>query len=355
MTAYMDHKDLANQLIDEARARQITDGVHRVLDTIAQAESAAGRPAGSVRLLAATKTRDVGEIMAAIDAGVRMIGENRPQEITAKGKGLVEQCAKRGFMLGTADKEGETGNFAGDASGSAVGVENGPRMPNDGSSSVVGAARHGSLSSASVEAGTMNDARKQGDSAPIGTGTLNSVDSRVVSTAGISGLPKTTRTRIPFHLIGQLQANKIGKVLPYVDVIESVDSQESAERISRRAVARDIIVGVLLEVNESGEASKSGCAPQAAVDLAQRVACMPGLRLDGFMTVGAHVDDERTIRKGFAHLRGVRDEVLASGSEGTSRCRELSMGMTHDMAFAVEEGSTIVRVGTAIFGERAFI
>ena len=84
MTAYMDHKDLANEVIEQSRAREITDGVHRVLDRIAEAESVAGREAGSVHLLAATKTRDVGEILAAIDAGVHRIGENRPQEIIVK-------------------------------------------------------------------------------------------------------------------------------------------------------------------------------------------------------------------------------------------------------------------------------
>ena len=104
-------------------------------------------------------------------------------------------------------------------------------------------------------------------------------------------------------------------------------------------------------MNESGEESKSGCAPSHAIDLAQRIGAMGGLRLQGLMTIGAHVDDERTIRAGFAHLRRTRDQILASGAEGT----ELSMGMTHDMAYAIEEGSTIVRVGTAIFGERAFI
>lgn len=94
MTAYMDHKNLANEVIDDARAREITDGVHRVLDRIAAAEEQAGREAGSVRLLAATKTRDIGEIMAAIDAGVRMIGENRPQEVTAKAEGLKSGYGK---------------------------------------------------------------------------------------------------------------------------------------------------------------------------------------------------------------------------------------------------------------------
>lgn len=152
-----------------------------------------------------------------------------------------------------------------------------------------------------------------------------------------------------------MQANKIGKVLPVVNTIESVDSIELAEKIARRATMRGITVGVLLEVNESGEESKSGCAPSHAIDLAQRIGAMGGLELQGLMTIGAHVDDERAIRAGFAHLRRTRDQILASGAEGTASCKELSMGMTHDMAYAIEEGSTIVRVGTAIFGERAFI
>lgn len=274
MTAYMDHKNLANEVIDGVRAVQIADGVHRVLDRIASAEQHAGRDAGSVRLLAATKTRDVGEIMAAIDAGVRMIGENRPQEVMAKAEGLMARCGERGFALGVAD----------DAGASTIAGEH-----------------------------------------------------------------------IPFHLIGQLQSNKIGKVLPVVNTIESVDSLDLAEKISRRAVARGITVGVLLEVNESGEASKSGCDPSHAIRIAQKIGTLDGLELQGLMTIGAHVDDETAIRKGFEHLRKTRDHILESGEPGMQSCRELSMGMTGDMELAVAEGSTIVRVGTAIFGERAFI
>ena len=105
MTAYMDYKDLANETIDEARAGRIADGVHRVLDRIARAEMLNGREEGSVTLLAATKTRDVGEIMAAIDAGVHMIGENRPQEIAAKIDGLRYACGQRGIVLGANDVE----------------------------------------------------------------------------------------------------------------------------------------------------------------------------------------------------------------------------------------------------------
>ena len=279
MTAYMEHKNLANETIDAARASEIAGNVHAVLDRVAAAEQAAGRKEGSVRLLAATKTRDVGEIMAAIDAGIRMIGENRPQEVQVKAPGLLRLAAERGFALGV----------GGDA------------------------------------------------------------------TAAASNTAAATNGMIPFHLIGQLQSNKIGKILPFVDTIESVDSIELAEKIARRAVMRGITVGVLLEVNESGEASKSGCPASHAIDLAQRIGNMGGLQLQGLMTIGAHVSDETTIRAGFAHLRKTRDQILASGAPGTEHCTELSMGMTGDMELAIAEGATIVRVGTGIFGERAFI
>lgn len=287
----MDHKDLTNETIGAARARDIADNVHKVLDRIAAAEAAAGREAGSVRLLAATKTRDVGEIMAAIDAGVRMIGENRPQEVQVKAPGLVRLMAERGFALGA------------DASSAAVD----------------GAAGAGSADAA----GSVRNPAQNGV--------------------------------IPFHLIGQLQSNKIGKILPFVDTIESVDSIELAEKIARRAVMRGITVGVLLEVNESGEASKSGCPASHAIDLARRIGNMGGLELRGLMTIGAHVDDETTIRSGFVHLRRTRDQILTSGASGTEHCTELSMGMTGDMELAIAEGATIVRVGTGIFGERAFV
>lgn len=320
MTAYMDHKDLANEVIDEARTKEITDGVHRVLDDIAKAEATSGRDTGSVKLLAATKTRDVGEIMAAIDAGVRMIGENRPQEISAKAEGLIRQCAQRGFSLGAAANAGNGNGFK-DSPAENVQNANGPVAANP-----------------------------QNINGPSDLADTNA------QSAGTSAAAQTAPNgHIPFHLIGQLQSNKIGKVLPYVDTIESVGSLEEAQKIARRAVARHIVVGVLMEVNESGEVSKSGCEPDEAVDLAYQVATLEGLQLQGLMTIGAHVDDEKTIRNGFAHLRGTRDTILASGEPGTAQCRELSMGMTHDMDYAVAEGSTIVRVGTAIFGERAFI
>ena len=294
MTAYMEHKNLANETIDAARAGEIAGNVHAVLDRVAAAEQAGGHKEGSVRLLAATKTRDVGEIMAAIDAGIRMIGENRPQEVQVKAPGLLRLAAERGFALGVG---GDATDDASDAAASDAAASN----------------------------------------------------------AAASNTAAATNGTIPFHLIGQLQSNKIGKILPFVDTIESVDSIELAEKIARRAVMRGITVGVLLEVNESGEASKSGCPASHAIDLAQRIGNMGGLQLQGLMTIGAHVSDETTIRAGFAHLRKTRDQILASGAPGTEHCTELSMGMTGDMELAIAEGATIVRVGTGIFGERAFI
>lgn len=281
MASYMEHKDLANESIGVSRSHEIADAVHAVLERIAAAERSSGRSEGCVTLLAATKTRDVGEIMAAIDAGVRMIGENRPQEVTAKMAGLVRQCGERGYALGAAEERG------------------------------------------SMQGGSPKDA------------------------AG--------RKTIPFHLIGQLQSNKINKVLPVVDTIESVDSLELALKISSRAQARGMEIGVFLEVNESGEASKSGCEPSEAEGLANRIGALPGLALRGLMTVGAHVDDRAVVERGFRHLRETRDAIANSGEPGTAGCLELSMGMTHDMDLAIAQGSTIVRVGTALFGERAFI
>ena len=95
----MDRKDLTNRDIPAERRRQITDNVRRVLDTIAAAEQQSGRQEGAVRLLAAVKTRDAGEIMAAVDAGVPMIGENRPQEAVAVGGILTEEFSRRGIAV----------------------------------------------------------------------------------------------------------------------------------------------------------------------------------------------------------------------------------------------------------------
>lgn len=153
-----------------------------------------------------------------------------------------------------------------------------------------------------------------------------------------------------WHLIGHLQRNKAGQAAELFDRVHSLDSLAAAEALSRRLVGFGRRLPVMVEVNVSGEATKFGVAPEALEALLEPVARLPGLALDGLMTVGAPVSAPDEARPGFARLRALRDRArAATGLE----LPELSMGMSADFEAAVEEGSTMVRVGTALFGPRA--
>ena len=158
--------------------------------------------------------------------------------------------------------------------------------------------------------------------------------------------------RVDVHMIGHLQRNKVNQVLATASGVETVDSLALAEALSARCARDGRTLDVMVQVNVSGEASKSGVVPDDAPRLAHDVAALPGLRLTGFMTIGANSPDEARVRAGFARLRAVRDAVAGSGAPGTGHARELSMGMSGDLEAAVAEGATIVRVGTAVFGPR---
>ena len=157
------------------------------------------------------------------------------------------------------------------------------------------------------------------------------------------------RNAAHWHLIGHLQRNKAGRALELFDRVHGVDSAELAEGLSRRAAAIGRRLPVLVEVNVSGEASKFGVAPENLTELLERVAGLPGLALEGLMTVGPAVARAEDARPGFARLRQLRD--AAERTLGL-KLGELSMGMSGDYEVAVEEGATLVRVGTALFGER---
>ena len=146
-----------------------------------------------------------------------------------------------------------------------------------------------------------------------------------------------------WHLVGHLQRNKVSDVIARFDILHSVDSERLAEAISARAEAVGAAVKVLIEVNVAGEASKHGVAPEDVSAIAGRVARMPEIELLGLMTVAPRADDPEDVRAVFRSLRAMRDGL---------GLRELSMGMTDDFEVAVEEGSTLVRVGRAIFGAR---
>ncbi|MET4224429.1 YggS family pyridoxal phosphate-dependent enzyme [Oerskovia enterophila] len=155
------------------------------------------------------------------------------------------------------------------------------------------------------------------------------------------------------HMIGHLQRNKVNQVLATATGVESVDSLALAEALASRCAREGRTLDVMVQVNVSGEESKAGVGPDGAAHLSRQVAALEGLRLTGFMTIGANSPDTALVRAGFERLRRIRDEVLASGAPGTGEARELSMGMSGDLEAAIAEGATIVRVGTAVFGARA--
>ncbi len=158
------------------------------------------------------------------------------------------------------------------------------------------------------------------------------------------------RDRAEWHLIGHLQRNKVRKALPLFDLIHSIDSLRLARELSAEAERAGRIVSGLIQVNVSGEESKYGFSPDEAVDAVAAIVALPGLRIRGLMTMAPFTDDEATIRRTFAGTR----ELLRRCAEQVSgfEPEHLSMGMSNDFEIAVEEGSTLVRLGTILFGGR---
>jgi pyridoxal phosphate enzyme (YggS family) len=224
------------------------EAVRRALD---EAAAQAGRPPGSVRLMAAVKTRSAPEISAAADLGLRIFGENRVQEGEAHWKEL----------------------------------------------------------------------------------------------------PSDLRGRVRVHLIGRLQANKARRALRLFDSLDGVDSEPLAERLSRIAVEEGLHREVMIEVNLGEESQKGGVSPEGAAALAHKILGLPGLRLTGLMGVPPLVEDPESGRPHFRRLAEIFRQVRSFHPE-PEHMQWLSMGMSHDYSVAVQEGSTLVRIGTALFGPR---
>ncbi len=225
----------------------VADNIRQVREAMAEAARRSGRPPSAVRLMAVTKTVDDDRIVAAIRAGVEIIGENYVQEAKRK----IEKLGKSG----------------------------------------------------------------------------------------------------EWHLIGRLQTNKAKYAVHLFDMIHSVDRLELAAELDRRARAAGRVMPILIEVNVSGEETKSGVPLDAALDLVRAVAPLENLSIRGLMTMPPWFDDPEEARPYFRALRELRDRIAAEAIPRVEM-RELSMGMTDDYAVAVEEGATIVRIGRGIFGER---
>ena len=227
-------------------AERLAESLPRLRDRIEGAQAAAGRPSGSVRLVAVTKGHPFEAVRAALAAGLTDLGENRVTELETKVEAFGSKAAT-------------------------------------------------------------------------------------------------------WHMIGHIQSRKAPRVVGLADLVHSVDSLRLAERLSRSAVEQGTVVEVLAQANTSGEDSKGGFEGEGAAEEIQKMAELPGLDVRGLMTMAPFVDDEVVLGNAFAGLRELSERLTAA----TDRIGgELSMGMTNDLEIAIREGSTMVRIGTALFGER---
>jgi PLP dependent protein len=167
-------------------------------------------------------------------------------------------------------------------------------------------------------------------------------------TEGVDKIRELRPLGLTWHYIGPIQSNKTRLIAKHFDWVHSVEREKIAARLSEARGAEQTELQVCIQVNVSGEETKSGVAPGALAPLAREVARLPRLKLRGLMAIPEPTPDERMQRKRFAQLRALLDELNRSGLALDT----LSMGMSADLEAAIAEGATMLRVGTAIFGER---
>jgi pyridoxal phosphate enzyme (YggS family) len=158
-------------------------------------------------------------------------------------------------------------------------------------------------------------------------------------------------TPLRWDFIGHLQSNKVKDVLEHCELIHSVDRLSLAQEISKRAHGKNKTARILVEVNTSGEVNKSGIEPAGALQLCGEISKLPAITVEGLMTLALNSPDEAAVRGCFKKLRELAGQISKVNLKNIEM-RELSMGMSQDYAWAVEEGATIVRLGSAVFGRR---
>ncbi len=196
-------------------------------------------------------------------------------------------------------------------------------------------------------------------------GVSKTVDVERISEAIAAGIPALGENRVqearakiealgrpvPWHLVGRLQSNKAREAVCLFDLIHSLDRLALAEELHRHAEAAGKVVDVLVQVNIGGEKAKGGVAPAELKALLEQIAPLEGIRARGLMAIPPWAGDAEGSRRWFRQLRELRDAAAGWGIAGVEM-EHLSMGMSGDFEIAIEEGATMVRVGTAIFGER---
>jgi pyridoxal phosphate enzyme (YggS family) len=263
------------------------------MDRVAKAAHRAGRVASDVTVVAVSKYTGTDEVRELIQLGHQDFGENHVQQLMQR-TAVIDEWRQRSQRLGLRDAPGRA-------------------TPRGGN--------HASGAHAA---------------------------------AGASLLPE-----VRWHMIGHLQRNKARKAAELSSLIHSVDSLRLAEELQAIGLRIGRPVDILLQVNTSGEESKFGCAPAAAKHLAEMIDSMANLRLRGLMTMAPYSEDPEQSRPCFARLREAFDEIAKLGigrtglsPQSPSTFNVLSMGMSGDFEVAIEEGSTLVRIGSAIFGDR---
>lgn len=164
------------------------------------------------------------------------------------------------------------------------------------------------------------------------------------------------KSPVRWHMIGHLQRNKVKYIAPFVHLIHGVDSAELLDEIEKQAIKNDRIIPVLLQMHLSGEESKFGLSEQEllAILVKNTASTYPHIEIRGLMGMAALTHDNRIIRSQFRSLKVLFDRVKSDYFPLQTSFTELSMGMSSDYAIAIEEGSTMIRIGTAIFGERQY-
>ena len=158
---------------------------------------------------------------------------------------------------------------------------------------------------------------------------------------------------IRWHLIGHLQKNKVKYIAEFIYMIHSIDSFELALEIDKQAKKVKRQIPVLIQVNTSGEDSKFGTEPENTLRLTKEVSGLENIKVNGLMTIGAFFNDAEMVRPCFKNLKSIFDKIKRLDLKNVEM-KHLSMGMTNDFEVAIEEGATIIRIGTALFGERNY-
>ena len=165
-------------------------------------------------------------------------------------------------------------------------------------------------------------------------------------------LLKESGFKVTKHMIGHLQTNKVKPALEVFDFIESVDSIRLADAIEKQAVKLNKTVDILLQVNTAGEQQKFGCDPKDVFNLVNQISSLKHVHLYGLMTIAPRLEDKTLVRQCFRDLKVLRDQVAQQFFQAKNiEMKYLSMGMSEDYAIAIEEGSNMIRIGRAIFGE----